>query len=815
MPTITALGVLLGLILGVLGPRASLAQGMDVGTGEVTIRSRWLGVGGGIRPGDWAGIQLIVNDSADRQREVLVRLTIPDADGDRVLYERALTTNPGVPQPLWTFVRIPTRFKAGDQIHVTAFAAIEQAGEAIAVAGDRRWSYGTGRLLGAERLLVTANDLVERRDGMIGIVGQRLMGLTRYQGDPSESYMRGGHERTRLLAGIRPEELPDRWMGLMPFDTIVWSEAPPASMGTERAQAMREWVHRGGHLVVVLPRIGQTWTDEVNNPLFDITPRVRAERREAVDLSPYAVLITRSAEAVMPRAEILHTFRPLSGAAPEEAVPILAGPGGGEGEWIVVRRIVGTGMVTLIGLDVASAAMTRNDWPEPELFWHRILGRRGEPRRLNEAERSRGLYSARTELTLDRDIRGEIAKTGAASGGVLIGFVVFVAYWLLAGPLGYAVLNRTGNRRHAWVAFVLSSAAFTAIAWGGARAIRPARIETSNLTFLEHVYGQPTDRARSWVSLLVPEYGEAAIAVGDPAQPPGRFVNTIAPWDPDESSGDGFPDSRSYRIESRRPDLVVIPTRATVKQFQIDWAGGPPWSMPRPLPAADGGEGKVRVVEREGRAALSGVLTHDLPGTLRDVFIVVNFGQRDLLRSFAGPGARSMTADAAVYLISEWAPATGLDLSRLDIVRDKLDTFKELIDRSGPGDQQVAGLDRSRIPWRMAAVALYPQLFPPDARPPDTWRGGDSEWAAMRKFTHGWDLGEWFTQPSIILIGQLSGDGADSSPVPLYVGRGGEFRPVRQVGRTVVRWVYPLPARPPVFGAMEVEASPGPGQQGP
>jgi hypothetical protein len=67
------------------------------------------GVGGVARPGDWVGLKLNIKDSSDRQREVIIRFSLTDADGDKPLPERSLTTNPGVNQPLWVYFRLPRR----------------------------------------------------------------------------------------------------------------------------------------------------------------------------------------------------------------------------------------------------------------------------------------------------------------------------------------------------------------------------------------------------------------------------------------------------------------------------------------------------------------------------------------------------------------------------------------------------------------------------------------------------------------------------------------------------------------------------------
>src|SRR5687768_1559312 len=96
------------LLAGMAGLPAARAQDEDpaapmASTGEIAITCPWFGVGGVVRPGDWAGLRVALNDGSGKQREVLVRIVMEDADGDTILYERSLTTNPGVNQPLWMY----------------------------------------------------------------------------------------------------------------------------------------------------------------------------------------------------------------------------------------------------------------------------------------------------------------------------------------------------------------------------------------------------------------------------------------------------------------------------------------------------------------------------------------------------------------------------------------------------------------------------------------------------------------------------------------------------------------------------------------
>ncbi len=781
-----------------------MAQGDTTGPQDVEIKATSFGVGGVVRPGDWAGIRLSIRDSADKARELVVRLTIRDADGDRAQYESNLTSSPGQALSHWTYVKIPPRFRQGDSIQAQVFAGSEQA----APSGQRP-TFAAGRLLGSASL--TSAIVVDRTRGLIGVAGATQMGLQRYSGPDNGSTnqsdlqgLPGSHEVSNLVSRLDAEAIPDRWIGLALFDTIVWNDPTLSRLGTAGSAAIREWVQRGGHLIVVLPRIGQTWTDEKNNPLFDICPRVSAARREGVDLEPYRLLITRDPKLAMPAREIVHVLTPLPDAAPDEAMPILSGP---DREGLVVRRIFGVGDVTFVGLDVASEWMRNHSMPEPEMFWHRVLGRRGELYQPKSGETTFA-HADRDIITLDRDIADQIAKTGRAELGVFAGLVVFVVYWLVAGPLGYTALKRAGRVHHAWVAFVLAGGLFTAIAWGGAMAIRPQRVQASHLTLLDHVYGQATQRARSWISLLVPSYGDATLTTSDPAAPSGsRQSNAIAPWEPDGAPTASFPDARGYRIDSRSPDRITFPTRATVKQFQLDWAGGPAWKMLRPI-SPDGDPSKARLwlesepgerssMPKNVRLPVRGLLTHDLPGPLSDVVIIVNRGQRHVTASLGAGGP--LLSDIGAYRLQDpWKPGETLDLESkvATLDGDPLPFLEQLIGSyvGSPEGLTAPDSDPARVTARQVALALMPQLQPP-ARPGTS---NSRDRLAQRKATHGWDLGGWFTQPCIMIIGQVGQrESGPATPIPLYMSTGGSARSVSSSGRTVVRWVYPLPPDPP------------------
>lgn len=821
--------ILTALIAGIGMARAQGPAVQEGGQGEVAIRKEWFGVGNIIRPGEWIGVRLQVNDSNDKPREVLIRIASQDADGDKPMWEGTLTTNPGVNQPVWAYLRLPATFKASDPLRAYVYAAVEGP----ALAPGLPASPTAGRQLGAT--VFQAQRVLLPTEGMLGIVGNRTMGLRRYAGTSNNAWLTYGHERWEVIDRLDAETLPDRWMGLMPFAALVWNEPPPASLGSERSQALREWVTRGGHLVVVLPRLAQTWTDEANNPLFDIVPRVNVTRRDGFNLEPLRPLITfHRKEGGLPRErldmpanEVLHTFSARPGASPREAMGIISMPApdeNGQTEWIVVRRQVGMGMVTLVGLDAASRWMEQHGLPDTELFWHRILGRRGQmPAGNQESNPALNNTFGRTPSTVDNNISDMIAKQTLAGAGVLMGLVVFVVYWLAAGPLGYAALKRSGFQRHAWVGFVAAAAVFTGVAWGGASLIRPARTSAAHVSILDHVYtpeGSTVQRARSWLSVLIPYYGDASLSIGDPSQAgTRRFHNLLAPWESPRQSSAGFPDARAYRINSRAPDTFTIPARSTVKQFQADWAGGPVWKMPRPMADASGATQQVTadridMPRGEQSVALKGSLVHDLPEAINEAYLVVSLGQRPLSRSLSNKGAWRLSSDLFVTKIKSWDPGTPLDLSK--ILPDQFSPGDKPVQGSNPGafgamleelnrvsDQMegggAGGNNLGVLATKFTALTFLGLIEPPRE---EDGRGysNSSRPLARREATHGWDLSNWMTQPCLVIVGRVGGD-KTACPVPITYSTGGEYRPVPTEGVTFIRWVYPLPPKPPVFGS--------------
>ncbi|MGH7243057.1 MAG: hypothetical protein ACREJD_06535 [Phycisphaerales bacterium] len=761
---------------------------------EIKVEAVEFGAGNVSRAGDWCGVRLRLTDSAMKQREVLVRLVLADADGDRPAYSRSITLNPGSPIDAWIYFRLPFWFRTGE----TVLAMVNEP-----IADDREpIGMRPGRLL-ARRQILPGGKVQDAGTPMIGVIGIHEMGLRQYAtvaAAGSMTYPALAHEAIEAVPGLTAKGMPDRWMGLAPFETIVWGESTGGTdtdisqLRGDKTASIKEWVKRGGHLVIVLPPSGQSWTNAATNELMDILPAVNIMRREGVDLTDFRGLITRSKETALPRSAVLHVFEPLNSAQPGDAIRILSGP---KGECIVARRLVGIGAVTLVGLDLSSRLFSQGGVLDADIFWHRVLGKRGILQPDQKEVVARG-----APITVDQKISSQIAKRGTAVTGVLLGITVFVLYWLLAGPLGFGVLKARKATRFAWLTFLVTAIGFTGLAFGAATWFRPRHFEATHLTLLDHIYGQHNQRARSWMSLMLPHDGTVRVVAPDSEGLPQasgmrhELGGVLSPWDPvGNSQRSGFLDSREYQVDGRDPTMLDLPSRSTVKQIQLDWAGAPRWGMPHPIQGSE--------IRAQG-AKLIGALTHELPAPIHDLIICHVIGQQPL-----GADVRSRLVSRVQFwkwpANKEWAPGVPLDLTVETEQALALNSGELYLSNMVPTSNYTFAINANAdsrafqsVIDAMTAASLFPELGIPD----EASKQQSINVAVLRReATQCLDLARWFTQPCVIVIGfvgggpgGVSGTGPGSA-APVTVSIGG--KPMETNGMTVVRWVYPLADLPP------------------
>jgi len=708
--------LLVAVAAAALTGRLALGQSDDGLPVSIDLRS--FGLGNHARPGSWAPMRMTLLDLGEydgQARRAELAWSVGDADGDRMLVSREITLNRGLPVTTWLHVPLPFDADRGD-VWTVSVRALDDRGRPTRLLGERRFA---------------PNQWVDPLEGVIGGVGQRVSTLPRYA--LSARFARTSsvpptlHEPHRLVAGLEPEDLPDRWMGFAMLDTLVWTGGDPSSLTGDAANALVEWVHRGGHLVVVLPTLGMNW----NTPrLAELLPEATYDRVEGLVLSDREsagglLRHLSRAESLEPALRELDRRRSRGGPPGVEEDADVEGPGEGDASaspveyprltltvfeppagdtWSetntvpmmeielplreggtarvapVVQRNIGYGRVTFIGIPVTDVTLNRPglDLPEPDVFWNRVLGWRADSPTETELQFAldegalpggrRGPYD------LGRPLAPSINLQKQAGGGLLLAMVVFITYWIVSGPAMYAWLRSRRLQHLSWIGFVGAAALFTGISWAGARMLRADEIRPVHLTVLDHVADGRWQRGFSYLTVALDGYGSRLVKVGGETEAEDEEMkpwhDALLPFSAPGESPQRFPDQRTYRLDTLDPDDIEAPARSTARQFSINWLGPPQrgWRMPGWTDPQDRPRGIYRE-SRDGRDAavdLAGRLAHDLPGPLEDVtvFHVTN------RRYWTPRGLNRARGDPwlrvyAVRLEDAWQPGAELDLGAI------------------------------------------------------------------------------------------------------------------------------------------------------
>ena len=743
-------GFILSLLVLFVGPAS--AQVNDV---RLDVPRENLGLGGQARLGAWTPIRLSLENTASEPRQVVCRWLLNDADGDRVMAQRRVTLDALSTQDAWVYGPLPLNTQSNDPWIVQ-------------VLNDD----ATAELARAKTLPATTYQSGKR---LIGIMGHRDLGLHTY------TYQATSHETPTLITGLNLATLPDRWYGLSAIDTLVWSNSggdpddPLLSSSTQ--QALRQWVRRGGHLVIVLPAFGETWS---GSALSDLLP-VKANRFFRVEGYPPAWLGSpRGAE----RLEVdITTFT----IKPEDAVDVIKDHTDENGitRPVVIAKRYGAGRVTLVGFDLADARFTQMGLPSGRFpLWNDIFMWQAPvyTQQLTDSFIDNSTMSRptnRSTIPLDRFIPGRVSMRATAATAMLAAIFLFALYWLIAGPVSFFALKSRGAARHSWLAFVVIVLGFTAISWAGAWLFAPSSAAISHFTVITANAGSPTVHAHSWFSIYVPSFTDQAIAI-DPDHPNNH--NTLAsPGMSVDGSDTGFVDPQTYTLDAANPNAAVVPFRSTAKQLEADFLGRVDQEQtgltnPFVLP-----QGELEI--QQGLPV--GKISHGLPGPLTNLRVIYAPGNNQTPRIWQYP---------------DWQPNEILDLVKfIDVdnlvAKPKTGTYNtrtftaegylgKLLKKS-PGQKLIDAVGNEVSVTNSETIQYIELLSFFDTLPPPDFRDVSFPYGIMyrRELGQHLDLTPLLSGHRLIIMGHLN---ESPIPIPMTV----DEQELASTGWTVVRWVY-------------------------
>jgi hypothetical protein len=771
---------------------------------DVDLELLQFGVGSACRAGDVVAIRVKVTSHMEEGVQAWVQWEVPNADGDIAEHGRMVALTPNVPSEVWLYAYLP---RIGGEYWPVRVFEVDDDGDRMRELGGARISPRGG---GAQSIEI------DFMDGMIGVLGPGMtldhyQAGVQYAGEPP----RGSIEDTRIIFGIKPEELPDRWEGMRGLEALVWSADPavrPGDLKLDSAEAVAQWVQRGGHLVICLQGAADPWglglggRTELDRLLPQQTPR-----RDEVPLSQILPIISKSGRLPRERDIAVRVFKELGGSfdvIDNHYEPLIALP---DGRVCVVQRTYGHGRVTVIGLEL-SRTLESMDLPHADVFWARILGRRADTPRPDEikALEDQKLMTdfKRSEVTIGSGtmFQDMIKLSGQATLGLFVAVLLFGAYWALAGPLGFLALRHLKMVRHAWVAFALAAMVFTGIAWASVGIMRNNDTTIRHVTILDQIARPEGDRGSadpqyargtSFFSLALPGYGRRRVSLRSES---GQR-DLLYSWTPPGEISQKFPNVDRYLIDLRSGQADYdVPTRATSSQFYAHWLG--------PLDPAWGGmflATQPISVERDvggGPPRLSGSIRHTFPVPLTNVKIILVTADREQPKAFAPDRpwlplrvSGRMLNTGRMWAFDQLAANTPFDLVSLSTQRlsDSLldsNITRTYIDPYEGTLLSVEPVNDTQRRERIEMLSMFHALTPPEYIRGNADQSDKESVVINRRAGRELDLSTWFSRPCLIIIGSLH-----DSPTPLPVLVDGE--PValdsQSESVTIVRWIYPLP----------------------
>ncbi|MEM1107430.1 MAG: hypothetical protein AAGH99_01935 [Planctomycetota bacterium] len=778
--------VLLGLVAGDVA-----AQREEI---RLDIEQGFQGLDGFVRPGSWTPIRLSVDNFAAEDRDVVLAWEHQDADGDRISAQRSVTlTRQRDDQPVWLYAAVPTTTNRETRWNLRATDA------------------ESGELLAAVTSQPNPEQLLRGGEQLIAVTSTADLGLNDYQRHETQQ------AAVRLVRGLSLSRLPDRWQGLEALSTFIWTQdlggdpADPRQASEAALLSLREWVYRGGHLVVMLPEVGQTWT---SSPLADMLPVTADQLRQSQTDNrwPFVSWIGgASSERVQP---LVVTVFDVADGDPRATVVLRDE----QQRALAVAGRYGFGRVTVVGVDYTAAAVraTASNNSQRRL-WNHIFNWRTPV--LTQASSQSETRAGRL-LTADRIsqrvsligfVPDRIAMSGTV-GTLLLGAIfLFGIYWLLAGWLVQPVLKRKGLERLTWLGFVGLVAVFAGVAWGGAALLRLGGKNVAHVTVLDYDGNSGVARGRAYVSMFVPDFGRSEVATDSPRIEglPSPVHNLLSsPGFSPDAIDTGFVDTQRYRVDAAAPDTLDVPVRATSKQLMVDYLGPVDKEMSGLAKPFSIGLAKPVVADELGWPV--GSVRHTLPGTLTNVRVIYCQGERvdsrgerrqlppQIWSYLNADGENRWSSEEPLLLRGrpdarqrETLYAPFRNWAQVPVDRDwKNEGFlgRRLGEQKGLGitdlpGSGVGGADESVIARHFELLTFFDALPPPDVKRNPDKADFIPGFVVSRRLAPRMDLTPLTQGRRLIILGHLRGS---PLPVPLTV----DGQTPDSEGWTVVRWVY-------------------------
>ena len=386
-----------------------------------------------------------------------------------------------------------------------------------------------------------------------------------------------------------PRDLPSNVIGYEAVDAIVWMDADAnfltSGTQTPSLEALLQWVHQGGHLVVCEP------PEAIKiKPFADILPvggQIEGQWTiPMVDRKELDVL-NRLAHPSMDQ----QAWPSDLGSFKVARVPALAGSkvdewmqwnDGGQATFTpwLARRSVGLGAVTWVAQDLGNPALTGKAKSGWRYVWDRVFDW-NEPTEIPEdykppeSNDNWVMADRAIDLGATYDQKGMDLNATAALLLSIAGFS-FVVYWIVAGPGLYLVLAARKKANLSWFVFGATAVAATVLTSLLVKLVVRGPPELAHVSVVRYATGEPNGVIDSRFGLYIRQDGPKTIGLGEAAP---HEVSYITPFSiPPQYASDSEELSAYLQYQLPVPDAtdavaVTIPYRSTLKKLQAHWVG--------------------------------------------------------------------------------------------------------------------------------------------------------------------------------------------------------------------------------------------------
>ncbi len=368
------------------------------------------------------------------------------------------------------------------------------------------------------------------------------------------------YERELRVGHMSPADLPELWIGLEAVDFIVWDDAHPENLSVKQIDALVEWVHQGGTLLIGASRSAGAivMTEELDRLLpvdlgevamVDDLPQMRNRLLEVSDGSGFRTQVP------VVRCKLREGAQAISrGSGVEEA--------------LLSRRRVDRGHVIFCGVTLKD--LFSGDTGRPVQFFRTLF----QLRTIDGADsRPDGLY------LLFGKVAGIVSFATRAGLYLFLAGTFSVAY-LLAATLGtWWFLGTRGWRRHAWTGFGFVAIVSGLLSVTVVKALQGFGEQLHQLTIVDAEAGEHFGYATGLFGLKTSS--DKAVDVwlpSDPTRvdepgPTGCSLRPIPPGNDALTAGSHFVDPGEYRLVPGSALVEDVRIRATLKQFEGRWKG--------------------------------------------------------------------------------------------------------------------------------------------------------------------------------------------------------------------------------------------------